>query len=33
MDIEEIIAYSLSKKSAEDSFPFDDTILLVEIFV
>ena len=31
MDIEEIIAYCLSKKGAEDSFPFDDTTLVIKV--
>lgn len=31
MDIEEIIAYCLSKKGAEQSFPFDDTTLVIKV--
>jgi predicted DNA-binding protein (MmcQ/YjbR family) len=31
MDIEEIIAYSLSKKGAQESFPFDDSTLVIKV--
>lgn len=31
MDIEEIIAYCLSQKGAEESFPFDETTLVVKV--
>ncbi len=31
MDIEEIIAYCLSKKGAEESFPFDETTLVIKV--
>ena len=31
MDIEEIIAYCLSKKGAEESFPFGETTLVVKV--
>jgi predicted DNA-binding protein (MmcQ/YjbR family) len=31
MDIEEIRAYCLSKKGTEESFPFDDTTLVVKV--
>ena len=31
MDIDEIIAYCLSKKGAEESFPFDETTLVIKV--
>jgi predicted DNA-binding protein (MmcQ/YjbR family) len=31
MDIEEIRAYCLSKKGTEESFPFDDTTLVIKV--
>lgn len=31
MDIEEIIAYCLTMKGAEQSFPFDDTTLVIKV--
>ena len=31
MDIDEIIAYCLSKKGAEESFPFDETTLVMKV--